>query len=206
MPVESLGQDVAQVPLWLKLAYSAGLAIVVATYWRKYGPQNFLWFSDIALIVTAVALWREDAFLASMMAVGLLLPELLWNVDFFARLLLRVRLVGLSGYMFERERPLFLRSLSLFHVVLPALLLWLVATLGYDERAWIAQVLLAWIVLPLTYAVTDPGRNINWAFGPGESPQRKVSPRLYLGLIMLAFPLLVFYPTHLALTSLFASG
>lgn len=204
--MEGLGQDAAQIPLWLKLGYSAGLAIILATYWRKYGPQNFLWFSDIALIVTAVALWREDAFLASMMAVGVLLPELLWNVDFFARLLLRARLVGLSGYMFERGRPLFLRLLSLFHVVLPALLLWLVATLGYDERAWIAQVLLAWVVLPLTHAVTDPDRNINWVFGPGENPQHKLPARVYLALVMLAFPLLVFLPTHLALRILFGSG
>ena len=195
-----------EIPLWLKLAYSAGLAVILATYWKKYGPQNFLWFSDIALIVTAVALWREDAFLASMMAVGVLLPELLWNVDFFARLLLRARLVGLSGYMFESGRPLFLRLLSLFHVVLPALLLWLVATLGYDERAWIAQVLLAWVVLPLTHAVTDPDRNINWVFGPGENPQHKLPARVYLALVMLAFPLLVFLPTHLALRILFGSG
>ena len=194
-----------EIPLWLKLAYSAGLAVILVTYWKRYGPQNFLWFSDIALMVTAVALWREDSFLASMMAVGVLLPELLWNVDFLARLLLRVRLTGLSSYMFDRERSLFLRSLSLFHIVLPALLLWLVATLGYDERAWIAQVLLAWIVLPLTYVWTDPSRNINWVFGPGESPQRRLPPLVYLGLVMLAFPLGIFL-THLALKVLFASG
>ena len=61
--------------------------IVMPVYWLEYGPANFLWASDIALLVTTVALWQENRFLISMMAVGVLLPELFWNIDFFARLI-----------------------------------------------------------------------------------------------------------------------
>lgn len=190
----------------MKIAYSAVLVVVIVVYWRKYGPQNFLWFSDVALIGAAPALWLESGFLASMMAVGVLLPEAVWNFDFFTRVMTGRRVVGLSGYMFERDRPLYLRALSAFHVVLPILLLWLVARLGYDGRAWIAQTALAWLVLSLSRAFTDPERNINWVFGLGEEMQDRLPPLVYLAILMIAFPLFVFYPTHLLLSSLFADG
>lgn len=191
------------IPLWLQLAYTAFVCLLVPVYWTRYGPGNFLWFSDIALFATALALWLESGFLASMMAVGVLLPEVVWNASFFGRLLFGVRTTGLADYMFDRGKPLYLRALSLFHVALPPILLWLLYRLGYDPRAWIAQTLLAWVVLPATYLLTDPSENINWVFGPGSSPQRRLPPRLYLGIVMAFFPLAVYLPTHLVLARVF---
>lgn len=133
----------ADIPLWIKLAYTAILCVLIPIYWRRYGAANFLWFSDIALIGTAVALWIESPLLASMMAVGALVPELGWNLSYFARLLLGLRITSLADYMFDARRPVWLRALSLFHVFLPPLLIWLVARLGYDPRAFAAQTLFA---------------------------------------------------------------
>jgi hypothetical protein len=192
------------IPLWLKIAYTLMVATIVPVYLAHYGLANFLWFSDIALIVTAIALWHESRLLASMMAVGVLLPELLWNVSFFARFLTGVRVSGLADYMFDRTIPLWIRSLSLFHVPLPLVLLWMLHTLGYDTRALPAQTALAWVILPLTYALTDPKENINWVFGPGGPPQRRLPPRLYLALVLILFPLLVYVPTHVLLRALFS--
>jgi hypothetical protein len=136
-----------------------------------------------------------------MLAIGL--PELGWNLDFFGRLLTGRHLLGLSDYMFDSRRPRGLRALSLFHVGLPALLLWLVMRLGYDRRALVAQSVVAWIVLPLTYWLTEPADNVNWVHGPGATPQTLLSPRVYLGLLMLAFPLVFYLPVHLLLDALF---
>src|SRR6266536_4483809 len=108
----------AQVPLWGKLLYTLFLGVLVPVYWRHWGPKNFLWFSDIALLTAGVALWLESPLLASMMTLAIGLPELAWNVDFFGRLLTGHRLFGLSAYMFDRTKPRYLRALSLFHVVL----------------------------------------------------------------------------------------
>ena len=47
------------------------------------------------------------------------LPELAWNLDFFVRLTTGATFMGLSGYMFDGNIPLFIRALSLFHVGLP---------------------------------------------------------------------------------------
>lgn len=96
-----------------------------------------------------------------------------------------------------------LRGLSLFHLALPPTLLWLLRKFGYDRRALAIQCGVTWTVLPLTYALTDPEKNINWAFGPGSEPQHLLSPLVYLGLAMVALPLLAHYPTHLALRRLF---
>ncbi len=188
-----------EIPLWIKVAYTLMVAVIVPVYLAYYGPANFLWFSDVALIVTGVALWLENPLLVSMMTVGVLLPELLWNVTLFTRLVTGIRVSGLADYMFDTRIPKWIRTLSLFHVVLPVLMLWMLHRLGYDPRALPAQTALAWVILPLTYAVTKPEDNINWVYGPGARPQRQISPPLYLAFVLILFPLIVYVPTHLLL-------
>jgi hypothetical protein len=107
------------IPTWFKLGYTVFVVIVVAIWLRYYGWRNLLWFSDIALIGAVPAFWLEDARIASVLAVAVLLPEMLWNVDLAGRLLLRRRISGLTDYMFEQDRPPVLRRLSLFPVPLP---------------------------------------------------------------------------------------
>lgn len=191
------------IPLWLKIGCTGFVCMLVPVYWRRYGPSNFLWFSDIALLVTVPALWLESPMLASMMALAVLLPELAWNFDFFVRLLIGSTPIGLSSYMFDRSISRFLRALSLFHVALPLLLLWMVHRLGYDGRALIAQSLLAMIVLPLSYWAAGPEKNINWVYGFGERPQTRLPPLWFLAFLMLMFPPVIYLPTHFILDRLF---
>lgn len=191
------------VPLWLKLAYTVFVIILVPIYAKKWGWGNFLWFSDIALLVMVPALWLESRLLTSMTAVGVLLPEVFWNLSFFIRLLTGKRIGGLTDYMFDSKKSLFLRALSLFHVFLPVLLLWMLARLGYVPYGWLAQTILAWIVLPLSYLLTDPKENVNWVHGPGSKPQKRLPAPLYLVLVMIVFPVVVYLPTHLILRWLF---
>jgi hypothetical protein len=192
------------VPLWLKLSYTAFVAVTVVVYVKKYPWWNFLWFSDIALIVAVPALWLESSLLASMMLVGVLLPEAGWNVGFFWRLLTGKRIGGLTDYMFNPANPLYVRTLSLFHVFLPLMLLWMVARLGYDPRALAAQTVLAWIVLPVCYVAADPKQdNVNGVFGWNSTPQTRMHPLAHLGLAMLVFPLLIYLPTHFLMIALF---
>ena len=192
-----------QIPLWLKILVTLFVCILIPVYWLKYGPSNFLWFSDIALLA---ALWLENRLLASIMLLAAALPELMWNLDFFSRLIFGRHVTGMTRYMFDRELSLSLRALSLFHVALPLLLGWLVYRLGYDPRALVAQIALAWIVLPITYLLTDPADNINWVFGPGDKPQTWMPPILYLPLLMLFLPLCVYLPMHWALLKLSRGG
>jgi len=188
-------------PIALKLAYGVATPLIGLVYARSYGPKNFLWLSDIALGLTTVAVITEEPLPASVAAVGVLPLEIAWNADFVSG----GRLLGLSGYMFDKKLSPWLRALSLFHVALPPTLYWLLRRLGYDRRAIAIQCGLTGTVLPLSYAITDPRDNINWVFGPGTRPQHRLPPLLYLGLAMIAFPLLVHWPTHLICQRLFAS-
>jgi hypothetical protein len=193
------------VPIWIKLFYTIFVVVIVVVYAFKYPPSNFLWFSDIALLATVPALWLESSLIASTMTLVVLLPEGLWNAGFFGRLLIGRGIGGLADYMFDPSKPRYLRALSIFHIFLPVLLLWMVAKLGYNKDALPAAVLLAWIVFPLTYWLTDPqGENVNWVRGPGPEPQQQLPPLVYLGALMIAVPLLVYVPTHFVLIALFS--
>ena len=196
----------ARIPLWLKLVFTAFVAVFVPYYWIEYTPANFLWFCDIAMFLTLVALWTERPLVASMPAVGILLPQGLWIADFVIGLVLGYSPVGLSGYMFRDDIPLHVRAFSLFHVWLPLLLVWLVARLGYDRRALIGQTLIAWGTLVatwLTVATPDgPAGNVNKVFGFGDTPQMLMPHAAWLILLMVLYPLAIYLPTHLVLRRL----
>jgi hypothetical protein len=151
---------VGDIPVSIKIAYTLLVCLIVPVYLKSYGPANFLWFSDVALVLMVPALWTESPLLASMMALAVTLPELAWTVDFFGRLLSGCRLLGLADYMFDRRRTRFLRGLSFFHVLLPVLAVGTVHRLGYDPRALVAQTVLGEVVLVLSYLLTDPSKNV----------------------------------------------
>jgi hypothetical protein len=186
-----------RLPLWVKLVWTAFICILAPVYWRQYGPANFLWFSDIALLALCAALWLESPLLVGTMTVGVWALELAWNLDFLAG----GHLLDLASYMFDPSIPAYLRSLSSFHVVMPLLMIWMLLRLGYDRRSLAMQTCLAWVVLPTTYLLTDPDKNINWVFGPGTKPQKSVPPLVYLTGLMIALPLFVYLPSHLLLAS-----
>ena len=117
------------IPLWLKIVYSIMVCIIVPVYWKEYGPTNFLWFSDIALISMVAALWFENRLIASMMAVGVLAQEVGWLIDLFTG----GNLLGLAKYMFDPERPLYLRALSFFHIPMPIVIIYMIYKLGYEN-------------------------------------------------------------------------
>jgi hypothetical protein len=208
---ESVRGDVtplSQVPLVLTLAYTAFMAVLIPVYLYRYGPTNFLYFCDIALVLTLVGLWIDSPLLISMCAVGILIPQIVWALDFIANLA-RLPVTGMTDYMFERERSLFLRGLSLFHGWLPFLLIYLVWRMGYDPRALPAWTVLSCIVLPICYFLMPPSQpspglmpvNINFVSGFSDrAPQTLVSPRVWFLGLLIGLPIFVYWPTHVLLS------
>jgi hypothetical protein len=199
----------SRVPLWLKIAYTVFLAVMIPVYLVQYGPTNFFYFCDVALLLTFVGIWREDALLVSIPAVGIIFPQILWCLDFFLQLA-GFELTGLTAYMFDENRSIFLRGLSLFHGWLPFLLLYVVLKLRYDRRAlaiWSGMVivlsLIAFFLLPPAGAIlSDPAlpRNVNYVFGLDDShPQTILPPLLYLGGWIAAMIVIAALPTHFLL-------
>ncbi|HEY2922654.1 MAG TPA: hypothetical protein VGK77_27050 [Candidatus Binatia bacterium] len=203
-----------RIPTWVKVAYTAFVAIVVPSYWVTYSPWNFLYFCDIALLVTAVAIWIESPLLVSMQAVAITMPQLLWVVDFLCRLIAGVDITGVTSYMLDSSIPLFLRALSLFHGWLPFFLLWLLARLGYDRRALGLQSVVAIMVFLISYlfapapppSASHPNWavNLNYVYGLDDKhPQTLMAPWLWLLLIMAVTVIVLYLPTHFVLRRFF---
>ena len=204
------------IPLWVKIAYTAFMALMIPVYLKNYGITNFLYFCDVADVVTLIAIWLENSLLLSALLVGAFVPQMAWVVDFMGEVV-GIRVMGLTGYMFNAESPFFLRFLSFFHFWLVFLLIYLVWCVGYDKRGLPLWMGIAWVLLTVCFAfmpppspVKDPVTNvqlrdpykpvnINYVFGlkGDEVPQTAMEPNWYFGLYMIILMAGVYVPTHL---------
>jgi len=187
-----------RVPLWIKVGWSIWVAVWAPLYAKQYGAQNFLYFCDLGNILVLVGLWLESRLIFSWQATGLLLFQTLYIIDLAGAVLTGKHIIGGTEYMFDPHLPLLLRLLSLFHVVMPPLLLWAIWRLGYDSRGWKCQTLTAWVVVPINY-FWRPEYDINWARGLFLREQHLIPGWLYLLVYLTVVPLVVYWPTHLAL-------
>lgn len=202
-----------RLPLPLKLAVTGFVVVLVPVYYRHYGPTNFLYFCDVALGLAVVSLWTAHPLPASMAAVGILLPQGLWCLDFLGELV-GVNLVGLTAYMFDSKSALLLRGLSFFHFWLPFLLLYLVKRLGYDRRALLGWTAVGWGLCLISYhflppagtVLTDPRVpvNINYVGGFNDAKMQTSLPKpVYLAGWMAVLLVAVYVPTHWLLKKAF---
>ena len=187
-----------RLPLWLRIAWTAWVLAWAPLYWRQYGAQNFLYFCDLGNILIALGLWLESPLLFSWQACGLLLFQALFIVDLGGALLAGRHFIGGTEYMFDPHLSLFMRMLSLFHVVTPPVLLWGIWRLGYDNRGWKLQSLTTWVVVPINY-FWRPQYDVNWARGLSFHEQHVVPGLVYLAAYLVLVPVLVYWPTHLLL-------
>lgn len=151
------------IPAPVKWAFSIFMVLFIPMNLLTYGPGNFLWFSDITLFLAFLAVLTESRLVASMAAVGGIIFESLWAAAFFLAIISDFRF-ELTEYMFDSSIPLWIRIISLFHLILPPLLFWLLFRLGYDRRAWPLQIVVVWMVALLTWFWTEPSQNINYIF------------------------------------------
>ena len=205
-----------RIGLWPKLAYTAFVAVLVPFYLGSYGPTNFLYFCDTALMLGMIALWLESSLLASMAAVGILVPQIVWNIDFFSSLF-GFPVLGMTGYMFNSSISLIARGLSLFHGWLPIVLLWMVYRLGYDRRAFLAWTALGWALLFVCYfhmpappaPLDNPNLpvNINYVFGLSETAsQTWMSANAWFVMLVVGLPAVFWYPVHIILGKVLPSA
>lgn len=187
---------------WLRWAALLWLVIWIPVYWRTWGASNFLHLCDIAVILTCVGLWFNSALLISSQAVASLLPDAAWAIVAGSKLFLTRPLVPGTESFFDPHYALWIRLLSLYHLVMPPLLLWAVYRLGYDRRGWALQ---AAIALPAFVAArfTSPADNINFAF---IDPffQKQIGPAPVHVIVSWLFMVFVAYlPVHVLLKRAF---
>jgi len=206
-------KPVSRIPFLVKCLYTAYMAVLIPVYWKTYGPTNFLYFCDIALIMTLFALWLESALLVSAAAVGIVLPQALWAIDFIATGI-GWPLSGMTGYMYDDALPVHARFLSFFHFWLPFFLLWLLRHTGYDPKGlplWtviaLVAVYICYFFLPAPPApANNPGLpvNVNYVYGfSDQAAQTWMPPLVWFFLLQAMLVGLIFLPSHWLLKRLY---
>jgi hypothetical protein len=140
--------------------------------------------------------------LLSSQAVVSPLVDLAWIVDAGSQLFFRHRLTGGTDYLFAPQYSLAVRLLSLFHVVLPFLLIWVLCRIGYDSRGFVLQT----VVTAAAFAAsrfTLPAKNMNFAFTDPFFRRQWGPPPVHIAVSVLFMILVVYLPTHIFLRKVF---
>ncbi|MFM8339380.1 MAG: hypothetical protein ACKN9C_05270 [Fluviibacter sp.] len=211
--MQSKSSHLPQELRWFLTVY---VAVLVPIYVKTYGPTNFLYFCDMALLTTLVAMWLRSAVLISAAAVGILLPQLLWALDFMSSLF-GVPITGMTEYMFQDSIPLHVRVLSFFHFWLPFLLIWLLRRTGYHPSGLPVWIVLAFSSLYICYffipappaPISNPNLpvNINYVYGFSDQAAQTWMPETaWFVLLQLMLIFLLFLPTHWLLKRIYPAA
>jgi hypothetical protein len=212
--VERLAIQKNKVPLAAKMAVTAFLAVLVPVYLRTYGPTNFLWFCDAALILTVAGMWLESSLLISMCAVGILLPQCLWLADFGSNLL-GFRFLNLTSYMFDPHFRFSRAGFRCFTAGCPCCSSGFCSALATTNGLCLAWTVVAAGLMFVCYFFTPPAGahlanpnipiNLNYLYGFNDrQPQHWVNQNLYVILWLGVLWVVAFLPTHLILRKIFA--
>ncbi|HLW81374.1 MAG TPA: hypothetical protein VKS20_04970 [Candidatus Acidoferrales bacterium] len=191
----------AKLPAWARWSSLIWLAIWTPAYWRVWGATNFLHVCDIAVILTCIGLFLSNSLLLSSQAVASILTDLLWDVDAGWRLFTGRALTGGTDYMWDAHYPLWVRLLSLFHIVWPIILICALMHVGYDRRGLRLQSAIAAVAL-IAARFANPAMNINYAFRNPLTERAWGPAPIHLAVIWIGFVLLIYLPTHLILARL----
>ena len=191
-------------PLGVRCVSLVWLAVWVPSYALYWGWANFLHLCDVAVLLTWIGFARSDVLLLSSQAVSSLIGDLLWCLDAGWRLFAGRNLTGGTVYMWDVRFPLWVRLLSLFHVVLPILLLAALRRAGYDRRALLLQSGIAMVLLVVSRFL-GPTQNLNYAFADPIFHRAFGPAPVHLALIFAALTGVIYWPTHVLLARAFPS-
>ena len=189
-------------PSWVRWVSLVWLAVWVPSYAVYWGWANFLHLCDVAVFLTCLGFAYNNALLLSSQTVSSLAGDLLWCLDAGWRWFVGRHLTGGTEYMWDARFPLWVRLLSLFHVVLPVLLLVALRRVGYDHGALRLQ---SWIAAALLVAsrFLGPTQNLNYAFADPIFHRAFGPAPIHLALIFAALAGIIYWPTHLLLARAF---
>lgn len=190
-------------PTWIRWSALSWLLLWIPAYWHTWGAANFLHLCDVAVVLTCIGLWSNSALLLSSQAVSSLLIGTIWAFDAAGRFLTGRHLIGGTEYVFDASFPLWVRMLSLFHIVMPFLLLWALKRVGYDRRGWIVQCAIAIPVVVLARLAATLKMNINFVYADPFFHQAAGPASLHIIAVLVFLIFVVYLPTHLILCRLF---
>jgi hypothetical protein len=191
-----------QFPTWLRVIALLWLAAWIPIYWYIWGASSFLFLCDIAVLLTCIGIWTNSPLLISSQAVSSLVVDSFWIIDVAWMLAAHRHVLGGTEYFFDSHYPLWVRSISLFHVILPVALILALRRVGYDPRGFRLQALISAAAI-IASRFAGAGRNINFAF-TDPFLRRSIGPApVHVAFIVAVLVGAIYFPTHLLLSRVF---
>lgn len=183
-------------PLVARAGFTLWMAAWVPVILFTHGVQNFWWLCNIAQFIVLYAVWRPSVLLVSSQAGTAVLVGVVWMLDIAVALALGGSVTGITDYMFDPGIPLIARLSSTYHVWLPVFLVWLCWYNGYDRRGVWLQCVIGTLAILGAWLVSEPVRNVNYAFAPIGIEQTWMPHGVYVVLLTVATALLIYWPGH----------
>lgn len=155
-----------------KIVFTIGLiflifgisAIVNTLIHVDRGIAPILWFSYIGLIVLSIGCFRRDSSLIASQLCILVIPYIIWNIDFFAYLFSGASIWGTADYIFS-SGALFGKIISLQHIFNIPLSLFAVYLIGLKRNDfWKISLFEIVILFFVSRWFTTPLQNVNCVY------------------------------------------
>jgi hypothetical protein len=160
---------------------------------------------DVGLVLACLGLWWRQPLLVSSQALSAILVGALWGLDVAWRIVTGHHLIGGTEYMWDSHYALWIRLQSVFHLVLPVILLWSSKILGYDRRALLLQSAITALLLIFSRFLS-PQLNMNYAFQDPLFHRAWGPAPLHLAVILVGAVVIFLWPTHLILSRLYPAA
>jgi len=198
----ALNNSVNPFPEWVRWTALIWLGVWLTIYLKFWGATTFLFLCDIAVILTCLGLFTGNALLLSSQAVSSLVVDTAWMLDIATKLIFDRHLIGGTDYFFDPNYPLWVRLFSLFHVVMPFLLIYAVRRTGYDRRALRLQIVIATVAM-IASRFANAARNINFAFLDPILHRQWGSAPVHVFAMLAGLTIVIYVPTHAILSRIF---
>ena len=193
-----------RIPYGIRWGSLLWLLVWFPVYWHTWGLANFLRLCNVAVILTCAGLLIDNCLLLSSQAVSSLMVDTAWVLDVCCRIFAGRHLIGGTEYFFDVRFPLWTRLLSLYHLLLPAVLLWALHRMGYDRRGLALQSTIALLAFVLSRFI-DIKENLNFAFSDPFFHHTWGPAPVHIAVSLLFLIVVAYIPTHGLLERLFPS-
>jgi len=138
------------------------LAYFNSLYYSNAG--NIFWFCYLGILIIGIGMLAGNSDLIKSQLYVLLIPNLIWTIDFLSFLIRGSSLWGITEYFFLAG-PLLPKIVSLQHLITIPVALYVFYCLKLRRNSiWVASLLQLAILFFITRAFTSPGLNINCAY------------------------------------------
>ena len=139
--------------------------IAISNSMYNQNPMQILFLCYIGLILMGFGILTKRSYLVMSQVYILLIPHLLWTIDFFYQLILNKPLWGVTDYFFIDNFFIIGNIISLQHIFAIPIALYAVSLIGLKRKdVWILSFVQITIIYILVSLLTLSETNINCVF------------------------------------------